>query len=75
MPTTITTKDGEKVRLPSGFRRWLAGRLSRRLRIPMQPNAYKFAMYLLTKRYRTKTVRKLVRQFKQSRVFRSSDFF
>lgn len=74
MPTTITTKDGEKVRLPTGFRRWFAGRLSKKLKIPMQPNAYKLAMYLLTKRYNTKTVKKLVKQFKQSRILRGSDF-
>jgi hypothetical protein len=74
MPVTITTKEGKKVKLPEGFRRFLAREFLKSLKEKNEElykilkkekkKLFKFISWMLTKHWKLSTLKKWIQKYK-----------
>ncbi|MEM5815878.1 MAG: hypothetical protein QXL14_02405 [Candidatus Aenigmatarchaeota archaeon] len=74
MPVVITTKEGKKVKLPEGFRRFFAKEFLKRLKEKNEKlykvfkknkeKLFKFINWALTKHWKTETLKKWIQKYK-----------
>jgi len=74
MPITITTKEGKKVKLPDGFRRFLAREFLKSLKEKNEKaykvlkkdkeKLFKFINWMLTKHWKLSTLKKWIQKYK-----------